>query len=200
MIQFLLAKPDPESPEGKWLDVPKSSDVFSYHVKNSGRVLIAGLLMAAIVEAVALHVLLAMWNHWVALAATLATAYFCLQVICQIRAMGLRPIYVSEGRVMVRNGAFDLVEIPLSSIASIEESTKDVKHGQDELPPLNAGFPASHNVIIHLKDPSEALILNRKKRDFQVVLLAIDENRRFVRLIEENLTTKAPSNEDQKSY
>jgi hypothetical protein len=57
------------------------------------------------------------------------------------------------------------------------------------LPPLNVGFPATHNVVIRLNEPMEAKILNRKNRDFQIALLAIDDADRFVEKIREHMSS-----------
>lgn len=187
MLKFLFARPSEISLDQKWLDVPENAEVFTYHKKSAGRALLSGLILAAVAEAAAIHVLLSMWNHWVAWVATLTTVWFVLQVIAQIRAMGIRPMYVYRDEFRIRNGAFDLAVVPISQIASIHKSTKEVKSEGNQLPPLNAGFPASHNVVITLIEPLEAKILNRKKRDFQIAVLAIDDVDRFVDVIQKQM-------------
>lgn len=188
MLKFLFARPSEISWDQKWLDVPEGAEVFTYHKKSAGRALLSGLILAAVAEAAAIHVLLSMWNYWVAWAATLTTAWFVLQVIAQIRAMGIRPMYVHSGNFRIRNGAFDLADVPISQIASIQRSTKEVKSEGDQFPPLNVGFPASHNVVITLTEPLKAKILNRKKRDFQTALLAIDDVDRLVDVIQKQMS------------
>lgn len=188
MLKYLFAKPAGVSSDPGWLDVPEGAKVFTYHQKHAGQILLGGLILAAIVEAAAVHVLISMWNHWVALAATLATVWFGLQVIAQIRAIGMRPMYIDGGRLMVRNGAFDLADIAISQIVSIEKSMKEIKSEKGQLPPLNVGFPATHNVVLRLKEPMEAMILNRKKRNFQIALLAIDDADRLVETIRKQLS------------
>ena len=194
MLKYLIAKPvaaksDDAMSAGNenFLDVPRDATVFTYHKKNAGRALLGGILMASLVEATIVHILISMWNHWVALAATLASIWFALQTLAQMRAVGLRPIYVHQEKLMLRNGAFDLVEIDVSQIASIERSTREVKPGSGELKPLNVGFPASHNVVVRLKQPTEATILNRKKRDIQIALVAVDDPNRLVDLIQQQM-------------
>ena len=49
---------------------------------------------------------------------------------------------------MVRNGAFDLADIAIAKIASIEKSRQEVKPAEGFYSPLNVGFPAAHNVVI----------------------------------------------------
>ena len=183
MLKYLFVKTAGNSSDRKWLDVPEDAEVFTYHQKHAGQALLGGLILATIAEAAAVHMLISIWNRWVALAATLATVWFGLQVIAQIRAIGMRPIYICRGRLMVRNGAFDLVDIAISQIASIEKSMQEVKPEKSLLSPLNVGFPAAHNVVIRLHEPMEAKILNRKTREFQIALLAIDDADRFVEII-----------------
>ena len=124
MLKYLFVKPAGVSSDRRWLDVPQDAEVFTYHQKHAGQALLGGLILAAIVEAAGVHLLISMWNHWVALAATLATAWFGLQVIAQIRAMGMRPIYIDQGHLILRNGAFDLADIAISQVDSIEKSIK----------------------------------------------------------------------------
>ena len=180
MIQYLFAQSVADEQGRRYLDVPSGAAAFSYHRKHAGQALVAGLLLAAAGEAVVVHIVLAKWSHLLAWLATIATVWFGLQVLAQIRAMGIRPIYIDQGRVGLRNGAFDLVEVPISQIDSIEESRAEVQGEDGELEPLNVGFPASHNVVLKLAEPTEATILNRKKRQFQVALLTLDEPTEFV--------------------
>ena len=70
MLKFLFAKPSEISLDQKWLDVPENAEVFTYHKKSAGRALLSGLILAAVSGATAIHVLLSMWNHWVAGVAT----------------------------------------------------------------------------------------------------------------------------------
>ncbi len=189
MLKYLFAKPAGVSPDPRWLDVPQDAEVFTYHQKHAGQALIGGLILAAIVEAAAVHLLISMWNHWVAVAFTLTSVWLVLQIMAQIRAMGMRPIYIDQGHLILRNGAFDLADITISQVDSIEKSIKEVKSEKGEMRPLNVGFPATHNVVLRLKEPMEAKILNRKKRDFQIAFLAIDDADRFVETIRQQLTS-----------
>ena len=189
MLKYLFAKPAGVSPDPRWLDVPQDAEVFTYHQKHAGQALLGGLILAAITEAAGVHLLISMWNHWVALAFTLTSVWLVLQIIAQIRAMGMRPIYIDQGHLILRNGAFDLTDVAISQVDSIEKSIKEVKSEKGEMRPLNAGFPATHNVVLRLKEPLEAKILNRKKRDFQIALLAIDDADQFVETIRQQLTS-----------
>lgn len=143
----------------------------------------------AFIEAAVLHFLIALWSHWIAIAATLSTFWLILRIISQIRAVGLRPIYVIGDHLVIRNGAFDIAEVNTEQIESVEASVKDVEVRTDQPKPLNACFPASHNVVLTLKSPAQGLVLNRRKRDFQIALLAIDDRERFVNSLIDKLET-----------
>ncbi|MCH2180626.1 MAG: hypothetical protein MK108_01350 [Mariniblastus sp.] len=187
MLKYLFLKPSDDSPSGPWLEVPPEADVFTYHREHAGRALLFGLILAAIIEATALHWLISLWSHWLALAATVTTVWLILQILAQIRAVGLRPIYINQGHLILRNGAFDLADVPVSQIESIEKSSREPNCEKGDLAPLNVSFPASHNIIMRLKEPAEATLLNRKKRDFQIALLAIDEGERLVETVDNQL-------------
>ena len=131
--------------------------------------------------------MISLWSHWLALAATVTTVWLILQILAQIRAVGLRPIYINQGHLILRNGAFDLADVPVSQIESIEKSSREPNCEKGDLAPLNVSFPASHNIIMRLKEPAEATLLNRKKRDFQIALLAIDEGERLVETVDNQL-------------
>jgi len=185
MLKYLLAKPK----NGPWLDLPQGADAFSYHQESGLRALLSGFLLVAIMEATVLHFLLAIWSHWIAIAATLSTVWLILQIISQIRAVGLRPIYIANNRLVLRNGAFDIAKIDIEQIESIDASAKDVDIEVDQLKPFNVCFPASHNVVLILKSPAQGIVFNRRKRDFQIALLAIDDKEGLVNTLLDKLGT-----------
>jgi hypothetical protein len=192
MLKYLFAQPTERSTDGEWLDVPPGAEVFPYHREHGLRVLLFGLILVAVVEATALHWLISLWSHWLAVAATLTSVWLILQILAQIRAIGLRPIYIDQGQLFLRNGAFDIAHLPLADIESIEKSTRDPETEKGEPTPLKVSFPAAHNVILRLKKPAQASILNRKTRDFQIALLAIDDPERIVATISSQQNAGAP--------
>ncbi|MEM7558578.1 MAG: hypothetical protein AAF394_05605 [Planctomycetota bacterium] len=191
MIQYLFAQTVADEQGQRYLDVPAGAKAFSYHRKHAGQALLGGLMLAAAGEAVVVHLVLARWNHLLAWVATIATVWFGLQVLAQIRAVGIRPIFIDQGGVRLRNGAFDLAEVLIEQVVSVEESRASVPSDEAGLEPLNVGFPASHNVVLKLEEPSEATILNCKKRQFQVALLALDEPTKFVAEIRRQMPEEA---------
>ena len=127
MLKYLFAQPTERSTDGEWLDVPPGAEVFPYHREHGLRVLLFGLILVAVVEATALHWLISLWSHWLAVAATLTSVWLILQILAQIRAIGLRPIYIDQGQLFLRNGAFDIAHLPLADIESIEKSLQIFK-------------------------------------------------------------------------
>lgn len=183
MLQFLW-KPKPESDDDL---APQGATCFTYHVKSGMRVLLCGFLLAAIVETIVLHVLLSFVNHWLALAATLTTVFFILQVIAQIRAVGMAPLYLHNGKLTLRNGAFDIAQVSIQDIERVELTSREIEIPDGHPKPLNVTFPAGHNVVVRFKTPLSATILNRKKRDFEIALLAIDNADRFKSVLEQEM-------------
>ena len=184
MLRYLW-KPKSDPDEGL---APQGAICFTYHVKSGIRVLLGGFLLAAVVEAITLHLLLSLVNHWLALAATLATLFFALQVIAQIRAVGMAPLYLNNGILTLRNGAFDIAQVSLENIENVELTARQIEIPHDRPKPLNVTFPAAHNVVLRLKTPLSATILNRKKREFEIALLAIDDADQFKSVLDQALS------------
>ncbi|MDA7859056.1 hypothetical protein N9B12_00780 [bacterium] len=175
MLEFLWRNQS----ENKTDSVPTGATCFSYHQSTGIRALLCGFLVVALVEATTIHILLSFVNHWLALAATLATVYFALQVIAQIRAVGMQPMYVHDETLKLRNGAFDIARVPVAEIATVELTSRNIDETGSGHKPLNVTFPAGHNVIVKLNKPNTCTILNRSTREFDLALLAIDNAKEF---------------------
>ncbi|MEM8736787.1 MAG: hypothetical protein AAGG44_21335 [Planctomycetota bacterium] len=174
--------------------VPAGAIRFSYSQNSTAQALLLGFVLAALVEAVLLHVLLSYVSGWLAFAATVSTVVFILQVAAHIRAVGLRPIVVHRGVLFLRNGAFDIAEIPIQQIRHVELSSQATADSNDEFKPLNVGFPVSHNMIVKLKAPVEARILNLSSREFDVALMAIDNSQELKDLLDSQAGPAGDSN------
>ena len=175
MLKYLIAS----STKVRAQETPKEAVSFSYHQKTGIQALLSGLLMAALVEAVVLHILIALWNHWVALLATLSTVWVALQILAQIRVVGMRPIYIAGDEIVLRNGAFDIARLPIQNISQLEITPRTDASSPDGLKPLHVTFPANSNIRIQLAKPMTATILNRQRREVDCVLLALDQPNEF---------------------
>ena len=187
MIRYLW-KPKPDPDDGL---APQGAICFTYHLNSGIRALLGGFLLAALVEAVALHVLLSFVNQWLAIAATLATLYFALQVIAQMRAVGMTPLYLHDGKLTLRNGAFEIGQIPIKDIAKVELTTQQIKVSKGRIKPLNVTYPAPHNVVLRLNSLQSATIMDRQKRDFEIALLAIDDATQFKAVLDQERVVEA---------
>ncbi|MGI9519023.1 MAG: hypothetical protein ACR2NP_18365 [Pirellulaceae bacterium] len=179
MFQYLLRNPGKPIP----VDAPPGAEIFFYHQKSGMRAILFALVMAGIVEMTALHYFLSLWNHWVAWTATLSTLWVVLTILAQMRAVGCRPILVTDDHLNVRNGMYDLAEIPRSAIERVEVTGRDPKKDSTQDKPLPGCIPVSHNVIVWLNKSLEATLLYGKKRDFQVALLFVDDPQRLASLL-----------------
>ncbi|MEM7453384.1 MAG: hypothetical protein AAF456_03410 [Planctomycetota bacterium] len=186
MLKYLFAN----SSAVRAKEIPDDAEVFTYHEKSAIQALLGGFMMAAFVEATVLHILLAYWNHWIALVATLSTVWVVFQIVAQIRAAAMRPVFIADNKLVLRNGAFDLATIPLDRIATVDVTIHDPDYDDSEPKPLHVSFPASHSVVVTLTEPAQATILNRRQRDFQIALIAIDDADRFATSIETHLQSR----------
>lgn len=175
MLKYLFHR----SSGSRFPDTPDGAEKFTYHKRSGIKALLFALLLAAIVETVVLHYFLAMWNHWIALVATASSVWVVLQVLAQIRAIGMRPVFIDDGVLCIRNGMYELSRIPLSAIERVTVTGKDAEAGDSQMKPLHCCVPAGHNVIVYLNQQQEATLLYGKRRPFQAALLAIDEPQRF---------------------
>ncbi len=169
------------------VEVPAGSVVFSYHRKSAMGAILMAFLMAATVEMTVVHYFLMMWNRWVAWVATLSSLWVVLMLVGQVRAIRCRPIFIQQGSVWLRNGMYELATIEPSNIKKVDMTSKTPVQIMDEEKPLNCCFPAGHNVVITLKKPREATLPFGQQRPFRVALVFVDEPRRFVARLSEQL-------------
>ena len=94
---------------------------------------IAVILIAAI-EAPLVHLLIASWNHTVAWVVTGLTVLMVLWVLGFTRAGKLRASYVGDEELVVVDGLYETIRVPLPSIASASATTTDAEtHTRFEL-------------------------------------------------------------------
>ena len=171
MLQFLFGRAAANH--------PADAITFTYHRKSAIRVLLLALLMAAFVETVVLHFLISMWSHLVAWLATASSLWIALTVVAQIRSLSLRPIYLHQGQLHLRNGMYELAVIPVRSIDSVEVTARPPVAVSEGEKPLNACFPAGHNVVIRLDQEREATLLYGQRKTFRTALVHVDEPARL---------------------
>jgi hypothetical protein len=119
---------------------PEGARVFSYHRRTGYPAVLVALLLVAVVELVAVHVLVARWSPLAAWILTLLSAYGTLWIMAELQASLLRPIEVREGQLMLRSGLRWTVRIPLTAIVALRPTTSTDDEAEDilDIAPLGA--------------------------------------------------------------
>jgi hypothetical protein len=135
--------------------------------------LLIGFGMALAVETVALHLFVA--SRWGPIAAWVLTAtsvYTLLWLIGDFRARTLRPPYVTDDTVVIRNGMRADAVVSRDQLIAVE------RVGWRTLPAKNRDYldlarPGEPNVVVHFREPVElALLFGRRRRVSRVGLRA----------------------------
>ena len=175
MLSYLIGNVPSDSPTDS-----TKAEAFYYYQKSAIKSLLFAFLLAAVVETTAVHVLVAMWSHWAAWLLTLSSLWVVVTIVAQIRAIGQRPILLTAGSIILRNGMYELVTIPRATIVSIEK-TNDLPVAEDGQPkPLHACFPATPNLLIRLTQPQTATLMYGVQRPFQTAAIFVDEPKRLM--------------------
>lgn len=95
---------------------PKSP--LTLHQKSSAPLMLWGLVAMSLVEMSLVHVVLSLWSHVLAWVLTLFSAYALLWIIAHIRALARRPHVIQHNKLVLKNGLFATVAIPLADIES----------------------------------------------------------------------------------
>ena len=92
---------------------------FSYHKKSGYGSVVAGILVAMLIEVIALHALLWMWNPALAWVMTALGLYGFVWLIGDWRAVYLRPVSVEKDALVVRIGLRWTVRVPFETIDAV---------------------------------------------------------------------------------
>ena len=155
---------------GRRPNVPAGAQPIAIEL-NGG--LLIGIGMALAVETVALHLFIT--SRWGPVPAWLLTAtslYSLLWLVGDFRARALRPTYVTDEAVVIRNGMRADAVIPRARVATVERVTWRTlpAKGPDY---LDVTRPAEPNVVLHLREPAEAaLLFGRRRRVSRIGLCA----------------------------
>ncbi|MEL6133482.1 MAG: hypothetical protein AAFR59_08985 [Bacteroidota bacterium] len=152
---------------------------FTYHKKGGASSLFGAFVMILVIETIALHFLLAIWNPTVAWILTGLSLYTMVQVFACIKAFAQRPIVINDQELILRYGIMNETHIPLADIESVTLSRKSLKKDRltRTLSPL--GEFESHNVILHLKQAHKLTGLYGVKKKYNVIGFHIDAPQAF---------------------
>lgn len=126
---------------------------FPYGARAGG--IHVALVVASIVEVVAVHLLVSRWSHLAAWILTALALYGLLWILADLRAIRLRPSTLDDRTLVIRTGLRWTMSIPRDRIRAVER--RDWRHrfgrGEDELSLAVVGEP---DIIIELDRPLPA--------------------------------------------
>lgn len=168
----------------KWKKNILKPNQFTYH-KNSGTPTLLGALIFLIaVETVSIHLLLMKWSMIAAIIALILSVYSGFQILGFLKSLLYRPINLTNDTLYLKYGILAETTISTKNIESISHFTKDLEKDSEikKLSPL--GGLESHNLLIQLKEPEQFFGLYGTKKEYQSIVLFVDEKTKFKCAIE----------------
>ena len=157
---------------------PAKHFAFSYHKKVGYAPLLAGILVAMLIEVIAVHALLWMWNPPLAWVMTALGLYGFLWLLGDWRAVLLRPISVEKDALVVRIGLRWTARVPFAAIASVRpvEGTPPGRKTPGYLEALLLGKP---HYLIALNEPIVAQGLYGMRKTITTLGFTVDDAEAF---------------------
>ncbi len=168
-------------------EVMEGSQSFSTHKKSQYSAIFFTLLAVCIVEAVGVHILVALfWNGAAALVLTALSAYTLLFLVADFRAIVQRPFVLEDRYLLVRTGIRWTAEIPFEAISDVRLAPKrldeNIIRRMKRITPFGAP-----NVLLEFSTKQEIRGLYGIKREEILLGCSVDSAEEFVRLVQENL-------------
>lgn len=161
--------------------VQQQNESFTYHKSGGYTAFVAGMLLVAPVETIAVHLLVMQWNTVAAWVLTALSLYATLWLIADCRASAIRPIVIGENTLKIRSGLRFSVDVPLEKIAA---QAKKPPHDEKKRL-VNLGVMGSPCNWIVFTEPIEAETVFGKRRPVDAVGVSVDDEARFRRLLNE---------------
>ena len=156
-----------------WRKRDLSDQEFSYHKETGTQALFAAIIFVIAIETVVIHILLNLWNPLVAWIVTGISIYTAFQFFGIARSISKRPITIRNGRLVLRFGIMNDVNLSLASIQEIEKITKPVEDKSVRyLSPFDE--MEGHNILITLKSEATLNGLYGIKKKFNRIALHVD--------------------------
>lgn len=139
----------------------------SVHRRSGWTAVCVAVLFMSLPETAGLHLLIARWSTSGAWVATALGVYGVVWLLGDLRALQLRGVTVSEGFLRIRIGVRREADVPLSSIAAVEDGAAP---GAERLAVL--GTPA---LTLRLREPVLVRRLVGKARRATALALQVDD-------------------------
>jgi len=157
-----------------WRSRPEPGTL-SVHRRSGWTAVCVAVLFISLPETAGLHLLIARWSTSAAWVATALGAYGVVWLLGDLRALHLRGVSVSEGLLRIRIGVRREADVPLWSIAAIEEGALP---GAERLAVLGAPV-----LTLRLREPAYVRSLFGRARRASALALQIDDPAAFRRLL-----------------
>ena len=154
---------------------PESS--FGYHRASAYVPFAIGILIAVVIETVAVHALVRLWSPVTAWIFTAISIYSAVWVVGDTQAVRLRPIVVADGTLRLRLGLRWSADIPVTEIESVNAITALLPRKTPEY--LKAVLLGAPNRRLRLRVPVCALGPYGFPRQVSTLDLQLDEPERF---------------------
>ena len=151
---------------------------FSYHKKSGYGSMVAGILVAMLIEVIALHALVWMWNPALAWVLTALGVYGFVWLLGDWRAALLRPVFVEKDALVVRIGLRWTARVPFAAIEAVRpvEGRAPSRKTPGYLEALLLGKP---QYLITLNTDIVAQGLYGMRKTITTLGLAVDDTETF---------------------
>ena len=158
--------------------VPAGARAFSYHRRNAYAAILWTIFAAAIVEMAAVHLVLRATAPRVAAIVLAASMLGAVWILGFLRAVQLRPVFVTHEMIAVRSGLQWSLDIPRVAIERVDVGhvKTPAKGAPGYLRAVRVGQP---NAVLVLREPRLARGPYGTTRTVNVVSLVLDEPRAF---------------------
>ena len=151
---------------------------FSYHKKCGYSAVVAGILVAMLIEVIALHALLWMWNPALAWVMTALGIYGFVWLLGDWRAVYLRPISLEKDALVVRIGLRWTVRVPFATIKAVRP-VEDPAPSRKTPGYLEAFLLGKPQYLISLNTDIVAQGLYGMRKTITALGLAVDDTEAF---------------------
>lgn len=171
---------------------PDGRYTFSIYQTNGILLILGTFLSLFVIETVGMHFLFTLWNPTAAWIITGLSAYSCIQLYGHICAVKARPVVLSAGSLVLRNGLMGgEAWIPLTQIEKITFTKKPVNDKDTQKLALIKGLE-NHNIAIYLKAPITITKAFGIEKPAKVVLVNIDQHDAFLNAFDTYSTITQP--------
>lgn len=153
---------------------------FTYHKKNGTLALLIVFGFMVAIESLVMHLLVVRLSVTIAWILTASSIYFLFQIYAHGKAIFVRPVEITAGKLFVRCGLLGDAEIELTNIESIEKSPSPSKLEPEEIKLTPLGSFTESNLKISLRDEAVSNGFYGRSKVFRKIYLSIDEADTFI--------------------